>query len=238
MLDAEKKLLDMGKPIIPDLKRVISIATCTAETNKTLQAIIDAINVGPPATQPAGPTYREVHTLLSQIEFGDDQAVADAAKKLQEMGKGILPHLKQSLAEDKWQAKTTDQIKLLMAAMAKLPDTQPTTQPDQPKGVAVEGVPAEITDLVALLDSKDFRILRDAQAKLLDKGAPVAPQLQKVLKEAKCSLPVQARLEKIITAVAPQRPDQVYAKPGVRPDLGRPPVPNVQPKPQATSSPG
>jgi hypothetical protein len=244
-LDAQKQLLDMDKSAIPEMQQIISRGQCKPETNKTVQAIIDAINGGP-ATQPAGPDYRQVHTLLSQIEYGDEQAIQNAMKKLQDMGKVIVPHLKRSLAEDKWKAATTDNIKLLIATLAKLPDTQPATEPAQPKAVPVEGVPAEVTDLVALLDSKDFRACRDAQAKLLDMGAPVVPQLQKVIKEGKPNATAQTRMEQVITALTPPQvpdqvrpmrgaradaqpppPDQIRAMQGVRADTTPPPPPNV-----------
>jgi hypothetical protein len=224
-LDAQKQLLDMGKDAIPEMQQIISQGICKAETNKTVQAIIDAITGGA-ATQPAGPDYRQVHTLLSQIEYGDEQAIQNAMKKLQDMGKVIIPHLKRSLGEDKWKAATGDNIKLLIATLAKLPDTQPATEPAAAKPVVVEGVPAEVTDLVALLDSRDFRACRDAQAKLLDIGAPVVPQLQKVIKEGKPSPAAQARMEQVITALTPpQVPDQVRPMRGARANV--PPPPNV-----------
>ncbi len=236
-LDAQKKLLDLGKDAVPEMRQIMSQGQYKAETTKTVQDIIDAINGGA-ETQPAqaGPEYREVHTLLSQIEYGDDVAIQGAMKKLQDMGKAIIPHLKQSLSEDKWKAATSDNIKVLIGTLAKLPDTQPATQPAQTKAVAVEGVPAEVTDLVALLDSRDFRVHRDAQAKLLDMGAPVVPQLQKVIKEGKPSPTAQARIEQIVTALTPTRPDQIHAKPGIRPDVL--PVPKLPPPPPNVPAPG
>lgn len=225
-LDAQKQLLDMDKSAIPEMQQIISRGQCKPETNKTVQAIIDAINGGA-ATQPAGPDYREVHTLLSQIEYGDDQAIQNAMKKLQDMGKVIIPHLKRSLNEDKWKAATSDNIKLLIANLAKLPDTQPASEPAGTKAVPVEGVPAEVIDLVALLDSRDFRACRDAQAKLLDMGAPVVPQLKKVIKEGKPNATAQARMEQVITALTPpQAPDQIRAMQGLRANDQPPQVPD------------
>ena len=133
------------------------------------------------------------------------------------MGKVIVPHLKKSVNEDKWKEQTNGHIKLLIATLEQLPDPKPTTEPAQPKPVAVEGVPAEVTDLAAALDSKDFRVRRDAQAKLLDMGAPVVPHLQKVIKAGKCSPTAQARMEQVINVLSPQRPDQIRARPGIRP---------------------
>ena len=238
-LDAQKKLLDMGTAAVPQIQNILSQNRSSAQTAQTLQEIIDAIN-GVPATQPAvpaGPEYRTVHTLLSQIEFGDDVAIQNAMKKLQDMGKVIIPHLKQSLGEDKWKAATSDNIKILIGTLSKLPDTQPATQPAEAKAVPVEGVPAAVTDLVVLLDSKDFRVHRDAQAKLLDMGAPAAPQLQKVVKEGKPSPAAQTRMEQVINAlVSPKPPIQIRAMLGLRANVQ--PVPVPPPPPPNVPAPG
>lgn len=212
-IDAQRKLLAMGKDSVPQMQEMIQQGRCSAGAAVTLQEIIDALV--PPATQPTGPGFREVRTLLSQMEFGDDKAIEGAMKKLREMGKPIMPHLKQSQAEDKWKEAMVERIKTLMAELSRLPDPPPATQPADPKVAAIDGVPAELTDLVAALDARDYRARLDAQVKLLEKGAASQEPLKKVQKEGKLTPGMQTRLEQVMRALS-QRPDQIRVTRGLR----------------------
>jgi len=75
------------------------------------------------------------------------------------------------------------------------PSTLPATGP---------AVPSEkVAPLVTQLDADDFKTREAAQKALIDLGPGVVPVLQEMLKNAKSSLEVNTRIERVIRAFQP-----------------------------------
>ncbi len=197
---AQKRLLDTGKDVVPQLQKILADGKVKPETAKTVQAIIETLDPAVGSEAAAQELDKKVHGLVSQIEFGDQTAIDNASKAIAELGRAAVGPLEKTLKDDKWKAETQQTLKALATRLAKAPDTQPATQPVQE--LVVDGVPADVLKLASALDSREFPVCRDAQEKLLDMGATVVPNLQKIIKEGNVSQPVQTRLQQVVGALS------------------------------------